>query len=72
MIDKNLIDGVLTQKSNEVLYDFSLTLKGTKTLKDIFTEAERIYPENEEAQIRHATAVMKEIGFVVSTQISCT
>ena len=70
MNDNNLIDGVLTKKSTEVLYDFSLTLKGVKTLKEIFSEAERLYPQNEEAQVRHAAATMKEIGFVVSTQVS--
>jgi hypothetical protein len=70
MSNGNLIDGFLTKKSDQVLYDFSLTLKGTKTLKEIFAEAEKLYPCNEEAQCRHAAVTMKEIGFVVSTQVS--
>lgn len=69
MANENLIDAILT-KRQETLHDFSLILKGAKTLKEIFTEAERLYPQNEEAQVRHAAATMKEIGFVVSTKVS--
>jgi hypothetical protein len=70
MSKRKIIEAEIVKKSDVTLYDISFTLKGTKTLKEIFAEAERLYPENEEAQCRHAAAVMKEIGFTVSTKIS--
>ena len=52
------------------LYNITHKLRGERTLDDIFLEAKKVHPNNEELQCKYAAELMKEIGFDVVVEIS--